>query len=122
MSIEKALADLQSAVEELTAAIKGKKGTPAAEEAEEEAAPKRSRKKKAAPKEVTLEEVRESMMALNTAKGKAAVVELLAEFSVKKIGDLEEKDFADAKQKADEAAAAEDEEEEEEEEDEELFK
>lgn len=82
------------------------KGAPAAEP-EAPAAPAKKGRKKAAAPEVTVEDVRTSLLALNEAKGKQAVVDVLARFGVGKIGDLDEAQYAECKELA-EAEAAED--------------
>jgi hypothetical protein len=111
MSIEQALADLQGAVEELTATIKGKKASgvdePPVDSDEPETSGKKSRKRKPKAAEVTSDDVRAALMALNTAKGKQAVIDVLAQFKVKKLADLAEENYAACKEAAEEAASEE---------------
>lgn len=94
-----ALADALEAA--LAGAGKSRKATPAEEPEEAEApAPARGKSKKKAA--VTMEEVREAMIALNSEHGKPAVIDVLSRFGVTKLGDLPEEHFAEAKGLAEE--------------------
>lgn len=109
--LEKLLAAIIALTEALNAHTAALGGTAAPEaETTEEAAPeppKKGKGKKAAPKPATMEEVRTAMLALNEAKGKQAVVDLLAQYGVGKIGDLDAANYAEVIKDANEAAAAE---------------
>jgi len=104
-AVAEALAELVKAV--ALAAIKGANGN--ADAAAETPAPAAGKKRrKAAAPAVTVEEVRASLIALNEAKGKQAVIDLLARYGVGKIGDLAEENYAEAKTEAESEAMAED--------------
>lgn len=111
-AIREALDALADALEEaLAGAGKGRKAAPAEEPADEEpAAPARGKKSKKAA--VTMEQVREAMVALNEEHGKPALIDVLSRFGVTKLGDLPEEHFAEAKELAEnyepEAAAEDD--------------
>ena len=110
MSVPEKTQALAEALAELIAEIvaEGSEGVVEEEEAaaEPEPTPARKRGKKGA-KAVTVDEVRNALIALNEAKGKQAVVDVLAQFGVGKVGDLEEANYAECKQAAEEAQAAE---------------
>lgn len=100
-AIREALDALADALEAALAGTgKGKKAAPA-DEPEEKPAPAPARGRKA-KKAVTMEEVREAMVALNSEHGKPAIIDVLSRFGVTKLGDLPEEHFAEAKQLAEE--------------------
>jgi hypothetical protein len=115
MSVQSKAATFTAALIDLVEEIAGGgNGAPApaparsrAAAAEPAAPAKRTRKSKAAPPEVTLEDVRTSLIALNDARDKQAVIEVLSRFGVAKIGDLPEENYAEAKEAADAEAAEE---------------
>lgn len=109
-AIREALDALADALEEaLAGGGKAKKAAAPADD-DEPAAPARGKKTKKAA--VTMEQVREAMVALNEEHGKPALIDVLSRFGVTKLGDLPEEHFAEAKDLAEnyepEAAAEDD--------------
>ncbi len=69
------------------------------EELELEEAPAEEEEAEDSDKELTLEEVRAAFVAKNTPKNREKLKNILAEFKVKKVTDLKEKDFTKVMEK-----------------------